>query len=383
MKKLRVYEIIMFNLKQIKFKENKDFLDALLEKYGYKYKSIAFDFGSCEEKDIKKVTKSFPPLEKYAAFTATEKNSDYEQHIFSSIRKNEHGEEVIHADNEDIEAFSGLLKKIPNPINFGTMEVLLDGIDWYSDNSLHSMGKPHHGFFAFAKFYSNSITFKKQFDYGNKLNLITFTIDRTLSDEELRPHPEAFEKLIAELGKPYHKCLECAFEEDEKKAWTEAREPLQKRIRNEDLSKFFTSYESELQERAKKDLYTQTLEELTPISGFSPKKGFSKAAKKFGFKYKTFNSQCYFYTKTNENNHTVTAEFFNNSFSSSISGAVDFNGYNISHGGSNGIPQVLIYCEKDAENYAEKLFEAALALEKIYKDELLSTYGKTPIWYKQ
>ncbi len=378
---MRAYERISFNLKQIKFKENKEFLDSLLEKYGYKYKNIAFDFALGSENDFQRINKNFPALIKYKMTLPSDPNmsgSDQETY-FSSVRDLKNGEDIF-VDSKDIPQFCALLNKIPNTINFGSMEVVLDGIDWYGDGSGHKAGKPKHNFFAFAKYFNNTIRYIKHWDSGNKYNIIDFVIDRTLSDEEIRPYPEAFEKMLAELGKPLSKNIECVFEEEEQKAWEEAKKPLQNRILKEDFSGHFDRYKEESQ---KLNSFSRLLEGVQPenLSGFSPKKGFNKAAKKYGFKYNTCADGCYIYKKINENNHTITVELTKERRSKIFGTTFVFTGCNFHHYYKN-LPQTEINDENEAEEFAESSFLAALEFEEKYDDEMLKAYGKTPKWYK-
>ena len=79
------------------------------------------------------------------------------------------------------EDFDALLKKIPNPINFGFMGVVLDNVDWYDTASQKSdlfLQYDKHDIYdhKFNYYFSNSIRFFKEFDFGNKLNLVEIMI---------------------------------------------------------------------------------------------------------------------------------------------------------------------------------------------------------------
>lgn len=167
---IRVYEVFQYNLKQLKFKENKEFFEGLLRNLGFSYADIAFTFtcGPCA-----KVDKAFPELRKYKQYYERDYHHD---DIYSSVFVDENDNASLYIDGAHHASFGALLQKIPNPINFGFMGVMLDNVNWYGGETQNAVfSKPKRSIMgddSFHSYFSNSIRYIKQFDYGNKLNLV-------------------------------------------------------------------------------------------------------------------------------------------------------------------------------------------------------------------
>lgn len=369
---MRVYEVLGYNLKQIRFKENKEFFEVLLRDFGFFYTDVAFTFtcGPCA-----KVEKSFPELGKYKQY------SDFHHDdIYSSVFLDEDDNASLYIDQEHHASFGAMLQKIPNPINFGFMGVLLDNVNWYGGEAQTAVfSKPKRSIMgddSFHSYFSNSIRYIKQFDYGNKLNLVRIYIDRTGDAESLRPYPERFAEFLSKLGKPESKELRCVFDENER---TRLEEQYQ-RIRNltkEREASYTETYQCFPQETG---MFDWAIANSTPIKGFSPKTAMNRCAKGTGYRYAGFRSGAYRYEKLDLNNHLLRVEFVAGAFSSRVFASVWAIGYNFEHELCR-ITEITVKDENDLLAYAKMVFETAAQVEKDWTGELFAAYGKTPGWF--
>ena len=366
---MRVYEDFSFNLNEILFIDNLDFIDNVLHKHGMKYEAISFDFTSdWESKNCNKTAKLFPSMTKYIRFKEPHETIDPHEPvnpIFTSLRTDENGNGPYHADSEDIETLKLLLKKVPTSINFGFSNVMADFVNWYGDESENvSFGNPQTGVFCFTNYYSNHIRFTKHFDSGKKYNIFTLRIDRTGTDTELRPYPENFLKLAEEFGKPVQKELCLYFGETEKALLEKSKTEISNKIKAyKPLKKIPYSL----------DMFSSTL----PVK--SPKSVFGKEAKKYGFNSFKYEDCLYYYKKITENNHTVEVQIQKVRSTGAFRSHVSFYGFNFNH--SIAITEKPLFSEADFKAFAQLTFEAALSFEDEFKDIILSVYGKSPQWY--
>ena len=378
---MQTFEKLTYNLKQIRFKENKDFIESLLYDSGFQYTDIAFLFSSDFTGEIcDKVIKYFPKLAEYKHWY--KESAFYPKsmptHCFSSVFEDK--QLVLHIKKEDHKDFSNLLKKIPNSINFGFMGVVLDNVSWYKEEEHNPIFNKKGGFafsdFKFNSYHSNSIRFFKEFDYGNKYNPVEIVIDRTGDMESLRPYPKTFNEMTLKLGKPESRFIYCVFDENEKIDLNNKAEAIKKLTENTDYSISF----EELYTNKSNAQSNYLIDSITPINGFSPKKVFNKCAKAKGYKYSFYKSGCYRYSKTNADNHTFTVELVNAPFSLFFDASVSVEGYNFNHFIWKS-PQITAKEESTLFEYARAVFNIAEKIENDYSDILLSSYGKTPSWY--
>ena len=199
---MRVFEYFTYNLNQIRFKETKDFFDNLLKTLDLQYSGVAFNFKDDYNGDIcDKIIKKFPNLKEYKQYAGVESSVGY---FFSSFRVKDDSEIIIYVNKEHQDDFSALVRKIPNPINFGFMGVALDNVNWYGEKTqtpvfYSRVGKCDIYSNKFHCYYSNSIRLFKEFDFGNKLNLVEIMIERTIEKDDLGPYPEKFNQLLEKL----------------------------------------------------------------------------------------------------------------------------------------------------------------------------------------
>ena len=370
---MQVFDIYTYNLKQLKFKENKDFFDRVLTEYGFKYEDIGFCFGSDLEGALcDKIVGLFSELAPYRKYiTAPKTVPEYQM---SSISVGENGEISLHINREHINDFCMLLKKIPHSVNFNFMGVLLDNIDWnYASESKpcyeHDAAKRIIGDHCFTNYYSNSIRFIKEFDYGNKLNRVDILIEREWDTEKLWPCDTRFYEFSDSLGKPVSQKTVCVFDDAECEKLRIADEKIWNQIIEFKLNHYVDVGDGN------QDITT----DFSQIKGFTPKK-FTSIARKYGFKYAKCVNGEYGYKKVNMYNHTFKVSFYMKPLSGLVFPEIGMLGYNFKFV-SIDFPAAVVNSEENAESFAEKIFEFAYNLEKNFTDELFSCYGKTPVWY--
>ena len=381
---MQIFEIFDYNLNHIKFKNNKDFFDAMLKELGLKYSDIALCFHSDSLGSIcDKAIKYFPKLEVYKQYlhiSALYPQSPPEYRL-SSIYTDKNGCFNFYIKKEHIDDVCSLIKKIPHSINFGFMGIVLDNVDWYAEEThkptFYSPKERNKVYdHNFSGYFSNSIRFFKEYDYGNKLNSVTLMIGRTEKDGVLGPYPVAFSKMLATLGKPKYQALKCQFDNDEEEKWIKAAQKIDEIItqnRKENCNDI-----AELSAPLNRKNYL--LDSVTPVTEFSAKTIFNKIAKKKGYKYTSYFNGRYTYCKQNKYNHTFCVEIMNIPFSSFFEVSMSVKGYNFKHllFTTN---QVTIKEKLCAEMYANKTFLTALETEKKYTELLVSVYGETPAWF--
>lgn len=377
---MRVFEIFTYNLNSIKFKDTKDYFDGLLERFDMSYTDIMFSFTDGFSGELcQKIKKTFPALSEYILHIKESERyfKSAPDNCFTSIRKNNGKiEKYLKAGHND--DFGALLKKIPRPINFGFMGVVLDNVNWYKDEFQKPVmslpnGKYDILYHKFPYYFSNSVRFFKEFDFGNKLNLVEIMIERKAIKDSLTPCPTEFEQFLNQLGKPKYKDLKCVFDDDENKKWENASEEFNTMLNNNNKNLIVS----------KKNLKDEEylVDWITPVSGFSPKAVFNKTAKNNGYTNFSFENGFRRYKKSNSNNHTFIVELSNPPFSSFFSTCISVVGYNFNHILFSSKEET-VKDETTAKMYAEKIFEISSRLEKEYEEKLLSLYGKTPGWYE-
>ena len=381
---MRIFEVFTYNLKQIKFKDNKGFFDTILKELKLKYSDIAFCFeGDYSGRICDKVIKQFPELMEYKQYLDVSARyfQSHAEYRLSSSYTDEHGCFNLHIKQEYIVSFEALLKKIPHTISFGFMGVVLDNIDWYGKETQESaiLSCSQRGVgsnYQFGNYFSNSIRFFKAYDYGNKINLVELMIERREENGVLKPYPVAFSQILAILGKPKYKFLKCRFQDSEEKKWGQAAKKIDGII----ASKRTDNSNDALNVKSLSDMKKYLIDSVTPAAGFSSKAIFNKSAKKRGYQYISFRNGCYSYSRRDEYNHTYTVEIVNIPYSSFFEGSVSVKGYNFKHWLYTE-DQVVIKDAVCAEEYADRVFEIALQVEKEYAELLASAYGETPVWF--
>ena len=374
---MRVYEEFTYNLKDIRFKDTKEYVDSLLAELGIGYTDIAFLFlGHLNGAVCKKVIKWFPVLAPYHHICpeGTIYPKSPKEHWLASTPNG------FYIDRAHTEAFCSLLQKIPHAVNFHHMTVVLDNINWYEgEDPSPGMFPPHwHPFHhSLHPYCSNSIRLQKEYDYGNKYNPVAICIDRTSQSGDLRPYPKALEALIAKLGKPKHKWLKCEFTAEEETALELAGKRMKKKFAHTDVSSLFADFEVQ---EVSFDTPESLLASVTPVSGFSPKAILSQAGKPYKMRYVSAAGGCYQFRKRNTNGHCFTVEFMAQPMSTVYWAYLGVQGHNFSHN-LYTTPHI-IATEETMEAFAKACFEAIGRYEENHANELLEAYGPTPEWYE-
>jgi hypothetical protein len=374
---MRVYEKITYNLKDIKFKETKGYIDGLLAELGIGYTDIAFLFtGDSVGTICNKAIKQIPTLAPYYHIcpVGAKYSQSPEEHWLASTP------DGFYIDPSHTEAFFSLLQKVPHAVNFPDMNVILDNINWYEGEapSPGVFSSHWHPFdYSLYSYTSNSIRLRKEFDYGSKQNPVEIYIDRTGETGDLRPYPKALESLIAKLGKPKHKWLHCVFTEEEEEVLKQADARMKESYAHTDVSSLFAGFEVQ-------DVLPATPEGLlasvTPVSGFSPKAVLSQAGKPYKMRYVSAAGGCYQLRKRNANGHYFTVEFMAQPMSKVYWAYLRVHGHNFSH--HIYTTPHMIATEETMEAFAKAYFEAIGRYEENHANELLEAYGPTPEWYQ-
>lgn len=373
---MRVYEKITYNLKDIRFKDTKEYLDGLLAELGIGYTDIAFLFtGDSVGTICKKAVKHFPALIPYYHIcpAGARYSQSPEEHWLASTP------DGFYIDPAHTEAFCSLLQKIPHTVNFPDMNVILDKINWYEgeDPSPGVFSSHWHPYdYSLYSYTSNSIRLRKEFDYGNKYNSVEIYIDRTGETGDLRPYPKALEALMAKLGKPSHRKLNCAFTAEEEAALKSLDERMKESFARTDISALFSAYGTKT---VPPITFQNLLASVTPVSGFSPKAVLSQAGKPYKMRYVSAAGGCYQFRKRNANGHYFTVEFMAHPISKFFWAYLGVHGHNFSH--HVYTTPSFIATEEKLEAFAKTCFEAIGQYEENHANALLEAYGPTPEWY--
>ncbi len=386
---MQIFDIYTYNLKQIKFKDNKEYFDCLLNKLDLEYTDIGFCFRSDFDGSLcEKVIKQFKNLGHYKKYLAESELyfKSVPEHQISSISIDDKGSINLHIDRNHSNDLSCLLKKVPRPINFGFMGVILDNISWsnnlisnpcFKPNAVDRIAIDHR----FTNYYSNSIRFIKEFDYGNKLNLIEVLIERDGDLEELAPHPQKFGEFCTHLGNPMAKRTVCVFTDEEIARLKTSDESIKQLINKNEYDNLFDEFKRNYPNTSQ-GITQKVMDSLTPIQGFSPKKIFTSIARKHGFRYKNCINGQYELKKVNIHNHIIKVSFMMRPFSSLFSADICVCGHNFNFYVAS-FPEVIIDNELQVELYTKKVFEVANEIEKKFTENLFLYYGKTPNWYEE
>lgn len=377
---MRLFDVYSFNLKNIRFKDNIDYFNESLKALGLEFTDVGFCFHCGEDHD--KVVKASKNLSEYRIETT----ATVHEEGFSSFSVDDNGKINVHIKREHISDLASLTKKIPRPINYGFMGVLLDNIRWDDSYNSSPCFNPtfskdvilhDHTFFSY---YSNSIRFIKEFDYGNKLNLVKVVVERNADFDRISPLPQKFIDFCANLGKPFSKNTVFVFEEEENGKWTTAKNEIKQLISKREYYGLFDEFKRDYPDTPGGEIQ-KAIESITPVQGFSPKKIFTGIGKKHGFRYDKCVGGCYELKRVNEHHYSTKVSFYMKPLSANFFAEVSMQGYNFDFIFTN-FPEAILDSELIMERYAKKVFEIAEEVEKKYCDTLFNYYGKTPSWYE-
>lgn len=367
---MRVFDEWFFNLKDIRFKDDLSYLRQLLADCGMTYENLSFYMHSAPAEMCEKVTRLFPSI---AAYRRAEDR-------FGSIRRAADGTLCMHIDKEHEDTLAQLLTKIPRPINFGFVGVMLDGL------SLGVKAPCDHcpdrlPDFRFAGYYSGSLRFFKEWDCGNKHNPVRLMIERSVDGDNLSPLPDAVKAMIAALGKPTMTERHCVYDQETERVWREATEAHKREClnRKEEYAPLFEAFvdKRQLNSETIADMVT---ERLTPLSGISPKKLIAPIAKKNGYRFVKCRGGEYRYEKQNAHRHTFAVEVMIEPFTCGLGANVSVSGHNFQWQLATS-PEAVIHDEHTLSTYIDAVFTMAADVEMRYTDTLAATFGATPPWY--
>ncbi len=355
---MRVFERYSFNLNKIKFKENKEYFDKLFQEFGLDYNGISFCLRCINGE---KTEKSFPFLKEYKTYY--ESNTELSECIFATIN-----DDSIYLKEEYSEQFDLLISKIPRPLNFNFAGVVLDKVCWNDEDQppcFDSLDNKNH---RYRGYYSNSVRFFREFDYGNKLNIIELMVERKADLKHIQPLPQRFMQVCQHLGKPIHRELICLFSKEEKAEMKKADSELNTFFDNANLSLFSNFIESN----------TENL--MCPVPKIPIKEILKACGKEKKFKYKGCESGIYMFECLNENNHKIKVEFSGFGNFPMLEATIWICGYNFEHCALK-IPRIYVNSEDAAKEYAKAVFDFIGNMKNDLNSMLLDSYGKTPHWY--
>ncbi|MCM1090508.1 MAG: hypothetical protein NC092_06980 [Butyrivibrio sp.] len=227
---MRVFNIYRFNIAdRVKFKDTQPYLKTMLAELGLNWSDLAFSVENISSDTvISKVLEKFPELKKY--YHATENGP-----IVCSYTENWFSGELF-ANKSDYDDVFTLFSKIPRPFNIPFGHILLNGVNWFSEETAAPAPDPHWEGADFSKlanvhYYSNYIAQHRNFDDGLKYNGISVCIETTC-DPEPRDSSAIIEKLIPYLGKPVSSGTKCVFSREEYKRYNELLEEHSEYIHN-------------------------------------------------------------------------------------------------------------------------------------------------------
>lgn len=212
---MRVFDSYFFNIiNKVKFKDTKVYLDDMLAKLGLSYQEVSFTFKRFLT-TLDKVMEKYPNLEKYLYNYFA-----YREDVLTTLTP-EWSQGEIYADREDWDAIFAVVSKIPRGFNI-IPTLVLDKIDWYGDGvreaalraTRHTEGKPL--IYMNCDVINSQIIMERQYDHGNKFNIVHVVIETTAEDEP-RDTTEILKKLEPFLGQPHYHERECRFSAEENK----------------------------------------------------------------------------------------------------------------------------------------------------------------------
>lgn len=213
---MRVFDIYWFNIAdKVKFKDTQPYLKNMLAELGLSWSDLDFAASIVDDDPMtEKILKNFPRLKKYyhpveiGEISAT--ICSYTENWFS-------GE--LFCDKSDYDDVFTLFSKIPRPLNISDGHILLNGVNWFGEESLPPIpynleGRNVSRLTYYVCYYSNYIVQYRGFDDGLKRNEVSVCIETTAASEP-RDSSAILEKLIPYLGKPVETNRTCVFSKEE------------------------------------------------------------------------------------------------------------------------------------------------------------------------
>lgn len=223
---MRVFDTYWFNIAdKVKFRDTQPYLKNMLAELGLSWSDLDFAASIVADDPMtEKILKNFPKLKKYyhpahpAEISAT--ICSYTENWFS-------GE--LFTDKSDYDDVFTLFSKIPRPLNISDGHILLNGVNWFGEESLPPVpyynweGRDVSRLTYYVCYNSNYIVQYRGFDDGLKRNQVSVCIETTAAPEPRDSSP-IIEKLIPYLGKPVSSYRNCVFSKEEQQKYDDLAE---------------------------------------------------------------------------------------------------------------------------------------------------------------
>lgn len=383
---MRIYDVWKFNYNQILFKDTWAFLEALLAEQGCTYRDVAFH-GEGPSRYFSKILEMRPRLN---AYWRKRKNplpgyTDQWLWYFTSMTVGEDRSVELLMEREDVEELRFLIQKIPRPLSFTEIQLYLDGIDWYGDGSGEPIydpriySNPYYPFADLGFYFSNGICMSKLWASGNKYNCFDLLIDRTGENGSIRPLPPSFENIVKTLGKPIHKEQKCIFTREEDNELRMICERVSVYLENVSVGASLWKCHREKYPITKEDDYHAQVDSRHPVSGYSPKKCFTRTAERYGYRYVRYRTGEYLFAKKNEHGHEFRAIFRFLPLSYMLEVDLSVSGHTFTHalrGYADHVKE-----EQRCFEFAEMVFATLALYEKELSSYIFEQYGGSPSWF--
>ena len=196
---IRVFDKYVYNIAdKVKFKDTIKYLENMMQDCDLQYQDISFHFDGYEALD--KVLEKYPELSKYYFdFFRTERK------ILTSITP-KWADGKIYAEPEDWSAIFSIIAKVPRGYHLFPA-ITFDKIDWYGEGvreaalNVNSTTKGHAMMCGTHTAINSQITLEREYDYGNKYNMVSVVVEATTEDEP-RDTSDIIKKLEPYLGQP-------------------------------------------------------------------------------------------------------------------------------------------------------------------------------------
>lgn len=364
---MRVFDIYCFNIAdKVKFKDTQPYLKNMFAELGISWSDLAFSVHSPSDAVISKVLEKFPVLKK--CYHVTENGS-----VVCSYTENWFSGELF-ADKSDYDDIFTLFSKIPRPFNIPFGHILLNGVNWFGEETAAPAPDPDWENADLSKlsnvhYSSNYIVQHRNFDDGLKYNSISVCIEISC-DPEPRDSSVIIEKLIPYLGKPVGSCTKCVFSKEESKRYNELLEKHSEYIQN-DMRNALPN--------AKR--YFLTLNYPAPIPHLADIPTMKKAFAGTNFTHKKGNPGWLGeYDCRDSHGHLYRAYIQKLSDGCTFRVWLEISGYNFK---TRPLAET-DYCMREEGESMPILREFALLCAKIrdeYGDKLAADFGDTPEWY--
>lgn len=212
---MRVFDSYYFNIiDKVSFGKTLPYLEKMLSETGLSYKNTAFDLNDIYDGPQKKALSIFPAMEKYAFFNNEQGNGYWGLRSYSANWRD--GE--IYVDKADEGDVYALFSKVPHTFGFSTGDLILDGVNWFSDSN-DALGvdwsyRLDFPVTATLPFYSNRVVQYRTYGDGRKMNRVSVCIEVTDKDRPQNSRA-VIEKLIPYLGEYTGFSRKCIFSIEE------------------------------------------------------------------------------------------------------------------------------------------------------------------------